>query len=98
MTKNTIAVTVDLKYRFEDFEIGTVLKSGDDYFMKVSNPKYPLVDLAKGHSIHWGAVNNMKFELLNVGTRLTIIISGKQRMRVHNAYKRVNRSEVDETL
>jgi hypothetical protein len=77
--KNTIAVTVGLRYRFQDFEIGTILECKGSFYIKTTG-KYPLVDLTT------------EFSLLNMGSRLTITIFNKQRLRLRNKYKRVKRS------
>ena len=91
--KNTIAVAIGLRYRFQDFETGTILKSGEDYYIKTTG-KYPLVDLATGESLHYALVEKMEFSLLNMGARLTITIVNKQRLRLRNKYKRVKRPVV----
>lgn len=89
--RNSIAVTIGLRFRFDDFETGTVLTSGDELYMKTSMPKYPLVNLANGEVVHWEAVRKMEFGLLNVGSRLTITIAQKPKLRVRNKYTRVKR-------
>ena len=89
--KNTIAVTVGLRYRFQDFEIGTILACKGSFYIKTTG-KYPLVDLTTGVSLHYALVEKMEFSLLNMGSRLTITIVNKQRLRLRNKYKRVKRS------
>ena len=88
--KNTIAVTVGLRYRFQDFDIGTILECKGSFYIKTTG-KYPLVNLATGESLHYALVEKMEFALLNMGSRLTITIVNKQRLRLRNKYKRVKR-------
>ena len=69
--KNTVAVAIGLRYRFHDFEVGTILQNEDDFYIKTTG-KYPLVNLATGESLHYALVEKMEFALLNMGSRLTI--------------------------
>ena len=89
--KNTIAVTIGLRYRFHDFEQGTVLECQGRYYIKTNLSKYPLVDLATGELVHYALVDKMDFSLLNMGARLTLTIVNKQKLRLHNKYKRIKR-------
>ena len=88
--KNTVAVAIGLRYRFHDFEVGTILQNEADFYIKTTG-KYPLVNLATGESLHYALVEKMEFSLLNMGSRLTITIVNKQRLRLRNKYKRVKR-------
>ena len=88
--KNTVAVAIGLRYRFHDFEVGTILQNEADFYIKTTG-KYPLVDLTTGVSLHYALVEKMEFSLLNMGSRLTITIFNKQRLRLRNKYKRVKR-------
>jgi len=88
--KNTVAVAIGLRYRFHDFEVGTILQNEDDFYIKTTG-KYPLVNLATGESLHYVLVEKMELALLNMGSRLTITIVNKQRLRLRNKYKRVKR-------
>jgi len=88
--KNTVAVAIGLRYRSHDFEVGTILQNEDDFYIKTTG-KYPLVNLATGESLHYALVEKMEFALLNMGSRLTITIVNKQRLRLRNKYKRVKR-------
>ena len=88
--KNTVAVAIGLRYRFHDFEAGTILQNEADFYIKTTG-KYPLVNLATGESLHYALVDKMEFALLNMGSRLTITIVNKQRLRLRNKYKRVKR-------
>jgi hypothetical protein len=96
--RNSIAVTVGLKYRFEDFPPGTILTSGDETYIKISLPKYPLVNLANGEIVHWETARKMEFGLLNVGSRLTVTITQKPKLRVRNKYIRIKRPVVERIL
>jgi hypothetical protein len=88
--KNTVAVAIGLRYRFHDFEVGTILQNEDDFYIKTTG-KYPLINLATGESLHYALVEKMEFALLNMGSRLTITIVNKQRLRLRNKYKLVKR-------
>ena len=88
--KNTVAVAIGLRYRFHDLEVGTILQNEADFYIKTTG-KYPLVNLATGESLHYALVEKMEFALLNMGSRLTITIVNKQRLRLRNKYKRVKR-------
>lgn len=85
--KNKIAVAVGVRFRLFECEPGTVLKSGEDFYMKTSIPKYPLINLVDGGTVHYSAAEKMDFSLLNVGSRLTIQIAQKPKLRFRNRYR-----------
>lgn len=88
--KNTVAVTIGLRYRFRDFECGQVLKSGDGVYMEIEG-KHPLVDLATGKLVHYALIEDMHFELPAFGSTVNIGSTFKPHIRIHNVYKRVPR-------
>ena len=91
--RNSIAVAIGLRFRFNDFDPGTILKCADKTYMKMDMPKYPLVDLETGQVVHWEAVQKMEFGLFTVGSRITFTIAQKPKLRARNKYVRVKRQE-----
>ena len=89
--KNTIAVTVGLKFRFHDFEPGQLIHCDGKAYMKTTDGKYPAICLEDGSMVHWQAAGAMEWGLYNLGSTIRLTIAQKPKVRVRNVYQRVKR-------